>query len=120
LRESPRRLSASMGSAYSERVAEFRMDEAERRAATIDSRGVLLLGVSVILTVNPDGLALVRWLTVGTSGFLFLSVLLAVVADGVATVQRQLRQSREISRPHALAKGWAGLRNYAASPLGSG
>lgn len=58
-----------------------RIDEAEWQAATIDSRGVLLLGVGVILTVIPDGLALVGWvgwLDVGISGFLLLSVLLAV------------------------------------------
>ena len=58
-----------------------RMDAAEEQAATIDSRGILLLGAGVILTGIPDGLARIAWvgwLTVGLSGFLLLSVLLAL------------------------------------------
>ena len=56
------------------------MDAAEKQAATIDSRGILLLGAGVILTGIPDELARVvwvGWMFVGFAGFLLLIVLLA-------------------------------------------
>jgi hypothetical protein len=57
-----------------------RMDAAEKQAAAIDSRGILLLGAGVILTGIPDELARVAWVgwvAVGVSVFVMLSVLLA-------------------------------------------
>lgn len=58
-----------------------RMDAAEKQAATIDSRGILLLGAGVILTGIPDELARVAWIgwvVVGVSVFVMLCVLLAL------------------------------------------
>jgi hypothetical protein len=58
-----------------------RMDAADQRAAKIDSRGIVLLGASVILTGIPDGLARIAWvgwLTVGVAVFLLLGILLAL------------------------------------------
>jgi len=57
-----------------------RMDAAEKQAAAIDSRGILLLGGGVVLTGIPDELARVAsvgWLAVGVSVFVMLCVLLA-------------------------------------------
>jgi hypothetical protein len=57
-----------------------RMDAAEKQAAAIDSRGILLLGAGVILTGIPDGLARVAWVgwaAIGVSVFVMLCVLLA-------------------------------------------
>lgn len=58
-----------------------RMDAAEKQAAAIDSRGILLLGAGVILTGIPDELARVAWIgwvVVGVSVFVMLCVLLAL------------------------------------------
>jgi hypothetical protein len=58
-----------------------RMDAAEKQAAAIDSRGILLLGAGVILTGIPDELARVAWIgwvVVGVSIFVMLCVLLAL------------------------------------------
>jgi hypothetical protein len=58
-----------------------RMDAAEKQAATIDSRGILLLGAGVILTGIPDELARVAWIgwvVVDVSVFVMLCVLLAL------------------------------------------
>jgi uncharacterized membrane protein YadS len=57
-----------------------RLDAAEKRAAAIDSRGILLLGAGVILAGIPDelaGVASVGWVAVGVSVFVMLCVLLA-------------------------------------------
>jgi hypothetical protein len=58
-----------------------RMDAAEKQAAAIDSRGILLLGAGVILTGIPDELAHFAWLgwaAVGISVFVMFCVLLAM------------------------------------------
>jgi hypothetical protein len=58
-----------------------RMDAAEKQAAAIDSRGILLLGAGVILTGIPDELARVAWVgwvAIGVSVFVMLCVLLAL------------------------------------------
>jgi hypothetical protein len=67
-----------------------RVDAAELDTAKAASRGVILVGIGVILTSIPDGLARIAWigwLTFAIALFLFCSVTLAIVQEQLASAR---------------------------------